>query len=221
MWTVSGTFPSSSIVPLYNGVAGSEAGQAISMLGYGYHEQGSAYTTTIGMTTIQNGWTYQGGHGDPANGGDKNFGTNTVSFLSNDGASGSPTLDFQFLPIGGDQAILAPGDSGGGVFINVGGTEYLAGVNYGVLRVLLGAQCRQRDRSRDLRRHGTLRANRSIHLGSGDQSRHHVRVRLRIGNCPLPVADQRRIVPEPSTVVLLGVGAIGLVIASRRRRRRS
>ncbi len=102
------------------------------MLGYGYHVQGADITTTIGMTTYTNGWTYSGGHGDPTNGGVLNTGTNTVSAVTNDGVSNSPTLDFPFQQLGGDQAIIASGDSGGGVFINVGGTEELAAVNYAV-----------------------------------------------------------------------------------------
>jgi hypothetical protein len=132
VWTVSGTFPSSSIVPLYSGSIGSETNKAMSMLGYGFHVQGTPVTTTIGSSTIQNGWNWSGTWGDPANGGLKNFGTNTVAGITNDGVSGSPTLVYPFEQLGGSEAIAARGDSGGGVFINVGGTYQLAGVQYAV-----------------------------------------------------------------------------------------
>jgi hypothetical protein len=40
VWQITGTFPSSSIVPLYGNAPGTETNQAISMLGYGFHIQG-------------------------------------------------------------------------------------------------------------------------------------------------------------------------------------
>jgi hypothetical protein len=85
-------------------------------------------TTTV-TGTIQNGWHWDGGHGFN---GQKNFGTNSVAGIVTDGPGGPPLLVSIFSTTPGHEAIATGGDSGGGVFINVGGVEQLAGVENGV-----------------------------------------------------------------------------------------
>ncbi len=127
VWQINGTFPSSSIVPLYSNAPGTEFGQAFSMLGYGYH----IHDVPIMTGPILNGWHWGGGHGFS---GEKNFGTNSVAGIVLDGPGGPPLLVSVFSNAGGSQAIVTPGDSGGGVFINVGGVEQLAGIENSVMQ---------------------------------------------------------------------------------------
>jgi hypothetical protein len=131
VWQINGTFPSSSIVPLYSNAPGTETGQAMSMLGYGFHVQGAPVVTNTISGPVQNGWLWGGNRGFN---GEKNFGTNTVAGITHDGPAMAPTLISIFSPIAGSQAIVTSGDSGGGVFINVGGVEQLAGVQYAVMQ---------------------------------------------------------------------------------------
>ena len=213
VWEISGTFPSSSIVPLYSGAAGTELGEAFSMLGYGFHEQGSAVIT--GST--QNGWLRAGTYGLN---GQKNFGTNTVGAITNDGAHGSEALVYDFTAGGATEAIDMLGDSGGGVFINVGGTEELAGLNYAVMQFYTAPNA------------GSL-INAAIYDTTGlyvtDGVNFYDAQSLGIYSqygyaseiAPYVEQIQAAMVPEPAGGVLLGLATLGLLLAARARRRRA
>ena len=115
---INGTFP--AYAPLYRGAPGSEAGQAISMIGFGRYAHGSPVTTG----TTQNGWNW----GAAAS---KNFAMNTADGVVT--LSGSQLLDYTFKPISGrNEGIYSVGDSGGGTFIKTGGAWRLAGINFAV-----------------------------------------------------------------------------------------
>lgn len=128
VWKIAGTFPQSSIVPLYSGPAGSEAGQKASFIGFGYHQQGAAVTSTYNGNTVQNGWLWGGTAV-------KNFGQNDINQITNDAPGGAPTLNYTFDPLTGqNESIFTVGDSGGGTFIfnTATGRYELAGINYGI-----------------------------------------------------------------------------------------
>ena len=116
--------------PIYTG--SSELGSTIVDLGRGY-QRGAAVT---------GGWQWGGGQGPLS------WGTNTVSAIPTDAQLGTSSsmggdfLQFDFddqsasLPgYNPNEAMVTPYDSGGGVFIDVGGQYQLAGVNS-----LLGAR---------------------------------------------------------------------------------
>ena len=118
MVKITGTFP--SYAPLYRSPAGSEAGKAISMIGFGRFAHGAAVTTG----TTQNGWNWGTAAG-------KNFAMNTAAGATT--ISGMQLLDYTFNPVSGqNEGIYSVGDSGGGTFINTGGAWRLAGVNFAV-----------------------------------------------------------------------------------------
>jgi hypothetical protein len=115
---ITGTFP--AYAPLYRGAAGSEAGQAISMIGFGRYAHGSALVTN----GTQSGWNWGAAAG-------KNFAMNTAAGAVT--VAGSQLIDYSFDPISGrSEGIYAAGDSGGGTFINTGGAWRLAGINFAV-----------------------------------------------------------------------------------------
>lgn len=124
---VGGTFPASSIVPLYSGAPGTEVGQAVSMFGYGPYVQGNP----IMPGSVQNGWSY-GGTYAPAD--YKNYGGNSVDAVVGGGPGGENMLEYTFGPSPG-LSIYGPGDSGGGMFIDNNGTWQVAGVAYGVTQL--------------------------------------------------------------------------------------
>jgi hypothetical protein len=120
VWQVSGTFPSTSIAPLYSGTP--QVGAGLSFVGYGLHTQGTAIVTG----SVTNGWYWAG---SPA----KNYSQNTIYSVANDGVDNSQSLDYLFQPITGqNEGIYASGDSGGGAFIDNAGQYQLAGIAYGV-----------------------------------------------------------------------------------------
>lgn len=115
---ITSTFP--AYAPLYRGATGSEAGQAISMVGFGRYAQGSAIVTN----GTQNGWNWGAAIG-------KNFAMNTAVGAVTVG--GSQLIDYSFNPLAGqNEGIFTAGDSGGGTFINTGGAWRLAGINFAV-----------------------------------------------------------------------------------------
>jgi hypothetical protein len=217
VWKVSGTFPSSSIVPLYNQPAGSELGKQISMLGYGIDQQGAPVVT--GAT--QNGWFWSGNHGTS---GEKNFGTNTVAAITHDGVGGSPTLVHVFSNTGGSQGVIAPGDSGGGQFINVGGTQYLAGINYEVL-LFYSFDPSTSTYTLD---HAAIYNTAGLYVTDGVNfylaSSLGITAQYGYATEVAPWVSQIQaaeaaMVPEPGTGILLVLGSLGVVAAGRLRRR--
>lgn len=115
---ITGNFP--AYAPLYRGAVGSEAGQAISMIGFGRFAHGSALTTN----GTQDGWNW----GTTAG---KNFAMNTAAGAVT--VAGSQLIDYSFDPLSGrSEGIYTAGDSGGGTFINTGGAWRLAGINFAV-----------------------------------------------------------------------------------------
>ena len=114
---ITGTFP--AYAPLYRGAAGSEAGQAISMIGFGRYAHGSALVTN----GTQSGWNWGAAAG-------KNFAMNTAAGAVT--VAGSQLIDYSFDPISGrSEGIYAAGDSGGGTF-KVTRLTCLAGINFAV-----------------------------------------------------------------------------------------
>ena len=215
VWQISDTFPSASIVPLYDQPAGSETGQPIAMLGYGAHVQDYPIITN----GTQNGWHWGGGVGPS---GQANYATNIVGAVTNDGVASSPTLVYAFTTAGGSQGIVATGDSGGGVFINVGGVQELAGINYAVTDFY----------SYDSSTKTYNVTNAAIYDGTGlyvfdETNSEYVLAGSSPQNgyaseiAPYLSQIQALIVPEPSGCVLLGLGALGAIFLARASRRRA
>jgi hypothetical protein len=110
----------SSYAPLYTG--SSEVGSSLIVVGRG----------DARGTPITGGWDWAAGTNGPVS-----WGTNTVSAILSDsqigesGAFGGDFLEYDFSNNATDpnEAILASGDSGGGVFVESNGVYYLDGVN--------------------------------------------------------------------------------------------
>ncbi len=213
VWQINGTFPSSSIVPLYSNAPGTETGQAFSMLGYGFHIQ--EYQIMTGP--ILNGWHWGGSHGFT---GEKNFGTNSVAGIVLDGPGGPPLLVSVFSNAGGSQAIVTPGDSGGGVFINVGGVEQLAGIENSVMQFYSAPNAGSALNSAIFNPSGLyvqkpdLSFALATDLGITGQWGYASEIAPYIGQIQQIIG-----VPEPSGVVLAALG-FGLMLVVRRRQNR-
>jgi hypothetical protein len=123
VWTISGTFPTTSIAPLYTGTAGGLTNAPLYLVGNGYFTQGAAITTN----SVMNGWYWAGTK-------TKNYSQNTVDgtvVMNGGNGLGTPSLDFLFQPeTGVNEGIYTSGDSGGGAFVyNSAAGEYqLAGI---------------------------------------------------------------------------------------------
>jgi hypothetical protein len=113
IWKVDGTFD--AFAPLYR--SHDETGKNVVVFGRGT-QRGDAVT----VNGTPRGW--QAGASDGA----LSWGTNTVSEIS----SGTLIRSAFDAGAGPDEGTLSSGDSGGGVFVNDGGTWKLAGVNYAV-----------------------------------------------------------------------------------------
>ena len=123
VFKISETF--SQWAQLYQG--NSEIGATIVTMGMG-GPRGSDVMVDTGLGPQLKGWKLTGG------GATARWGTNQISDVVPDSLSPVGSLlaaEFNALP-GTDEAFLSSGDSGGGVFINDGGTWKLAGVNYAV-----------------------------------------------------------------------------------------
>lgn len=118
IWQVDTEFDSSVIAPLYTG--SDEAGKALTVFGRGT-QRGSA----VNNPELQ-GWSW--GTPDQV----QRWGTNTVDGVADRGAGLGDMLVADFDHIGGTEAMLSLGDSGGAVFIQDGGVWKLAGINYAV-----------------------------------------------------------------------------------------
>ena len=120
IWKVNGSF--GSYAPIYTG--GNEVGQSLVV----YGDSGAR-----GAPVMVNGTSYGGWYFTPASA-VTSYGTNVISTAGT--VAGAPTgqyLTFQFNPaLGATTASLAPGDSGGGVFLQQGGVWSLAGINFAV-----------------------------------------------------------------------------------------
>lgn len=221
---INGTFPASaSIIPLYTGSSGSEAGKAVSFLGYGNFQQGSPVSTMVGMTTVPNGWLWKGPTGD------KNFGRNTISSVDtgvNGGPGGDPLLDYQFQPITGqNEAVYANRDSGGGMFINNGGVYQLAGVNDSIYQFFSNTGTVAQPVYTQL--NAAIYDSTGLYVNDGTAA-HPIYVLA----SSLGITDQhgfaseiapfyntiRSDIPEPASLVLGGLSAVGFMIFRRPRR---
>lgn len=119
IWKVSGAF--ASYAPLYTGSA--EVGQSAVIFGRGVP---ASSDITVGGNLKGWGWTSSSYDGL------RSWGTNTVVDTITDPSLGRFLVTL-FDPVAGqNEGQLAYADSGGGVFINDGGTWKLAGLNYGV-----------------------------------------------------------------------------------------
>lgn len=117
LWQVNSTF--ASYAPLYTG---NEVGQT--MITFGRGGPPGPSTTTDGVAL--SGWIWT----SPLGG--LSWGTNQVTSAGT--IQGGPSGQYVFWAfdktLGPNTGSLSPGDSGGGVFINVGGVWKLAGINF-------------------------------------------------------------------------------------------
>jgi hypothetical protein len=121
LWKIAGTFP--DYAPLYTST--DEAGKEFVVFGRSA-VRGAEVTVAGASPTDLRGWQW-GNTG----GGTMRWGENQVDATPT--ISGAQYLRANFSFSGGpNEATLAPGDSGGGVFIQDGGIWKLAGINYGV-----------------------------------------------------------------------------------------
>jgi hypothetical protein len=120
IWKVSGTF--NQYAPIYT--SGNEVGQNLVV----YGESGPRGAQVVVNGTSYNGWYFTGLSTSVS------YGTNVITAAGPImGAPVAQYLSFQFNPaLGATTASLAPGDSGGGVFIQKNGVWSLAGINYAV-----------------------------------------------------------------------------------------
>lgn len=115
----------SVVAPIYSGSG--ELNSTIVDVGRGYSRGGA----------VTGGWSWGGGQGAALS-----WGTNTISSIDTDtqlgtsGALGGDFLQYNFTnqnpsspTYNPNECIVTPFDSGGGVFVNVGGQYQLAGVN--------------------------------------------------------------------------------------------
>jgi len=116
IWKISGTF--AQFAERYT--ASDEVGKNLIVFGRGT-QRGAQYIGPLGPTDGR-GWAW--GAADQV----KRWGINTVTGTQNSGS----LLSANFDSIGGNEAMLSVGDSGGGVFIQDGGVWKLAGINYAV-----------------------------------------------------------------------------------------
>jgi hypothetical protein len=125
IYQISGTFPSDKIVPMYSG--GFFQNQAMTIFGRGRSRTDTAIVgERFPSGTEDKGWTWG------AFTGNRSWGTNTLSGLSDQGAAGIQ-LAYAFDQ-GGDanEGVLSTNDSGGPVFMVESGEVRLAGINYAV-----------------------------------------------------------------------------------------
>jgi hypothetical protein len=108
----------SSYAQLYAGNA--EAGKTMVTFG-----RGGPRGAAVDLNGPVQGWYHTGSDGVTR------WGANTVDAVVPSGIGGLLVADFDAVS-GQNEATLSSGDSGGGVFIQVSGQWYLAGLNYGV-----------------------------------------------------------------------------------------
>jgi hypothetical protein len=117
VWQVAETLP--TYAPLYEG--SDELNQAIVLYG-----RGVAAGDALTIAGTQVGWNWGGYDGQTS------WGTNTIDGELSTGGSLGDLLTFSFNQGDANTGILAPFDSGGGVFLDDNGVWKLAGVNYGI-----------------------------------------------------------------------------------------
>jgi len=126
-WDISGTDlrvlkineSFSSYAPIYTGSA--EAGSTLVVFG-----RGGPRGAEVQLSSVTHGWAHTGSDGVVR------WGANTVENYLQPSPVGN-LLVAGFDAISGlQEATLSPGDSGGGMFINISGQWFLAGINYGV-----------------------------------------------------------------------------------------
>lgn len=208
IWQVNGTF--SEFAPLYTGR--DEVGKPLVVFGKGM-QRSDAQVTVSGSSK---GWEFAAGtHA-------QRWGTNDVTRVVNGGDEIGEALAFEFNARPGgaaNEAHLAGGDSGGGVFIQEGGVWKLAAVNLSIdgpykltQADTSGFHAALFDRSGLLQNTG----NDTYEAVSGPASSYATRISSNLNfiaaNAPGAV------VPEPGS---LGVIGIALLLAARRPRRRA
>jgi hypothetical protein len=121
LWQVAGTFP--TYAPIYTG--SDEVGKGLVVFGRSA-TRGDEVTVSGASVTDLRGWLWNG-----TGGGIQRWGENAVDATTT--YAGADYLVAGFSRTGGaNEATLAGGDSGGGVFIQEAGIWKLAGINYGV-----------------------------------------------------------------------------------------
>jgi hypothetical protein len=122
LWRVCGEFP--AFAPLF--ATNDEAGQTCVFFGYGL-TRGPAVTVTNGAVTQLAGWQWNGGNGR------LRWGANRIEGSENYGDVPDTLLKGTFDADGGpNEATLAGGDSGGGLYIQGHAGWALAGIGYAV-----------------------------------------------------------------------------------------
>jgi hypothetical protein len=213
---VDGILP--NYATLYTGT--NEAGQDLVTYGYGA-DRGSQVT----LDNTLKGWNW-----GSTGAGVESWGTGTIQdvgpILAN--VTSPPytadVIDFPFLPTSHDSGIYSTGDSGGGVFIKVGNTWQLAGINYAVDNGVY--QFNSATNKYDLVQpvalfdltgfYGYDPSTKTYFPLTSDYAffSYATRVSTYAGQI-------LSIVPEPSSVALMACGGLVLGLAARRRSRRA
>lgn len=200
IWHVTEAFPTFAL--LYN--KPNEAGKQLVVFGRGT-QRGSEIKDSLGLS---HGWAW--GDSDHV----QRWGTNTVSSVVDGGDGLGSLLSAQFNHIGGTEAHLSVGDSGGALFIKDGTTWKLAGINYAVSGPY----------ATDVNASGSFNAALFDQSGfytpsslgtytpaSGPGSFYATRISSNLSFIESVIS-----VPEPGTAMLLGIGATFLGLRRRR-----
>jgi hypothetical protein len=119
IWQIAGTFP--EFAPLYSGA--DEVGKPLVVFGNGLQRS----STEVSVSGVPKGWLFASGTET------QRWGTNDVTRIDSGGPNFGDLLAFNFDGgVSANEAHLAVGDSGGGVFVQEGGVWKLAGVNLSI-----------------------------------------------------------------------------------------
>ena len=200
--------PFSSWAQIYDSATDGPITQASTLTVFGRGTQrGSAIT---------NGWNW--GPDDHV----KSWGTNTYDFIGGSSIGTILRSDFD-NGVDDNQATLSGGDSGGGVFVQVNGQWRLVGINYGVQKFYASASSSSKldaaiyDGRGYYRYAGDLNNNNTNDAADYQQysGAFPVAQFWDASYVPASLATINSVVPEPTSLALLGFGTIALV---RRRR---
>lgn len=187
---------------LYRDTA-TEVGSEFIKVGYGESGHGSTGATISSGTKRygKNKWEGRGLGGPPFNIGGLTNNTTQLTYDFDDGTSGHDAFDFFFntadLGLGVDEVNGAPGDSGGPSFIDDDGTLKIAGITSYALRLSFTSSGASSD------------VDGSINFSFGEFA-----VDARVAD-PAMLSFIDSVIPEPATLWLLAIGALGLLRRGR------